>query len=84
MIFILKVQHAPDLSTVCDAFSILQTETKATSEITAQILDAVKTELHNTTATVRTLGTSVQQNANTGEEARAAAKEAVELCYDGS
>jgi hypothetical protein len=79
MTFILKVKRAPDLSTVCDAFSILQTETKATSENTAQILDAVKTELHNTTATIRTLGTSVQQNANTGKEARAVAKEAVEV-----
>ena len=30
--FILKVQHAPDLSTVCDALSILQTEAKASSD----------------------------------------------------
>ena len=27
--FILKVQHAPDLSTVCDLLNILQTEAKA-------------------------------------------------------
>ena len=30
--FILKVQHAPDLSTVCDALSILQIEAKASSD----------------------------------------------------
>ncbi|KAF2844551.1 hypothetical protein T440DRAFT_356336, partial [Plenodomus tracheiphilus IPT5] len=30
--FILKVQHTPDLNTICDALSILQTETKANSE----------------------------------------------------
>jgi hypothetical protein len=30
--FILKVQHAPDLSTVCDALSILRTEAKASSD----------------------------------------------------
>ncbi|KAF2631343.1 hypothetical protein BU25DRAFT_332759 [Macroventuria anomochaeta] len=29
--FILKVQHTPNLSTVCDALSIMQTEAKATS-----------------------------------------------------
>lgn len=71
MTFILKVQHAPDLITVCGALSILQTKTKSTSETTAQILNAIKTEFHHTIATVRTLGTIVKQNANTGEEARA-------------
>jgi hypothetical protein len=39
--FILKVQHAPDLSTVCDSLSILQTEAKASSENAAQMLEAV-------------------------------------------
>ncbi|KAF2844323.1 hypothetical protein T440DRAFT_436623, partial [Plenodomus tracheiphilus IPT5] len=34
--FILKVQHTPDLNTVCDALRILQTETKTTSETTTQ------------------------------------------------
>ncbi|KAF1934128.1 uncharacterized protein M421DRAFT_388533 [Didymella exigua CBS 183.55] len=76
---ILKFQNTPNLSTICDALYILQTETKATSENTAEILNAVKTELHNTIENIRTLGTSVQQNTNTGEETRAAAKEAVEV-----
>ena len=76
---ILKFQNTPDLSTICDALRILQTETKATSENTAEILNAVKTELHDTTENIRTLGTSVQQNTNTGDETRAAAKEAVEV-----
>ncbi|PSN59078.1 hypothetical protein BS50DRAFT_509146, partial [Corynespora cassiicola Philippines] len=30
--FMLKVQHAPDLSTVCDALSIMQTGVKETSD----------------------------------------------------
>jgi hypothetical protein len=70
--FILKVQHAPDLSTVCDALSILQTETKATSESTAQILDALKNELKveikTTTEIIHTIGTNVQQNIGTVEQ----------------
>ncbi|KAF2849441.1 hypothetical protein T440DRAFT_351638, partial [Plenodomus tracheiphilus IPT5] len=40
--FILKVQHTPDLNTVCDALRILQTEAKTTSETTVQTLNAVK------------------------------------------
>lgn len=45
--FILKVQHAPDLSTVCDSLNILQTEAKASSDNAAQMLEAVKHELKN-------------------------------------
>ncbi|EMD60744.1 hypothetical protein COCSADRAFT_49624, partial [Bipolaris sorokiniana ND90Pr] len=81
--FILKVQHAPDLSTVCDALSILQTEAKATSDNTARMLDAVKqelkTELKNTTDTVHTIAANVQLNIRAGEEAKTAAKEAAEV-----
>ena len=76
---ILKVQNAPDLSTICDALRILQTETKSTSESTAEALNTVKSELKNTAEIVRTLGANVQQNTNTGEETRAAAKEAIEV-----
>jgi hypothetical protein len=72
-----NTQH-PNLSTTCDVRSTLQTKTKAASESTAQILDAPNTKLHNTTVTVRTLDTSVHQDINTGKEARAAVKEAVE------
>jgi hypothetical protein len=81
--FILKVQHAPDLSTVCDALSIMQTETKAASDSTAQILNTVmqelKTELKTTTDTVRAIATDAQQSRRAGEEAKTAAKEAVEV-----
>ncbi|EMD66021.1 hypothetical protein COCSADRAFT_140533 [Bipolaris sorokiniana ND90Pr] len=81
--FILKVQHAPDLSTVCDALSILQTEAKATSDNTTRMLDAVKqefkTELKNTTDTIHTIAANVQLNIRAGEEAKTAAKEAAEV-----
>ncbi|KAH7563671.1 hypothetical protein BM1_00718 [Bipolaris maydis] len=81
--FILKVQHAPDLSTVCDALSILQTEAKATSDNNTRMLDAVKqelkTELKNTTDTIHTIAANVQLNIRAGEEAKTAAKEAAEV-----
>jgi hypothetical protein len=81
--FILKVQHAPDLSTVCDALSILQTEAKATSDNTARMLDAVKhelkTEIMNTADTVHAIAATVQLNTKAGEDAKTAAKEAVEV-----
>ena len=81
--FILKVQHAPDLSTVCDALSILQTEAKASTENAARMLEAVKhelkTDIKNTADTVHAIATNVQQNIRNGEEARTAAKEAVEV-----
>ena len=61
--FVLKVQHALDLSTVCDALSILQTKTKATSDNNARLLNAIKhefkNELKNTTETVHTIATKV-------------------------
>jgi hypothetical protein len=40
--FTLKVQHAPDLSTVCDALNNMQTEAKASLVNAARMLDAVK------------------------------------------
>jgi hypothetical protein len=81
--FILKVQHAPDLSTVCDALSILQTEAKASTENAVRMLDAVKhelkTELKNTTDTVHAIAANVQVNTRVGEDTKTAAKEAVEV-----
>ncbi|KAJ4330450.1 hypothetical protein N0V95_010054 [Ascochyta clinopodiicola] len=81
--FILKVQHAPDLSTVCDALSILQTEAKASTENAARMLDAVKhelkAELKNTADTVHAIAANVQLNTRAGEDAKTAAKEAVEV-----
>jgi hypothetical protein len=81
--FILKVQHAPDLSTVCDALNILQTEAKASTENAAQMLNAVKhelkTKLKNTTNTVHAIAANVQLNTRAREDAKTAAKEAVEV-----
>ena len=81
--FILKVQHAPDLSTVCDSLSILQTEAKASSDNAAQMLEAVKhelkNELKNTADTVNAIAANVQLNMRAGEAAKTAAKEAVEV-----
>jgi hypothetical protein len=81
--FILKVQHAPNLSTVCDALNILQTEAKTTSDNTARMLDAVKhelkTELKNTANTVNAIAANVQLNTRAGQDAKIAAKEAVEV-----
>jgi hypothetical protein len=81
--FILKVQHTPDLSTVCDTLSILRTEAKASSDSATQMLNAVKqelkTELKNTTDTVYAIATNVQLNTKAGEDAKTAAREAVEV-----
>jgi hypothetical protein len=81
--FILKVQHAPDLSTVCDALNILQTEAKASTENAARMLNAVKhelkTELKNTTDTVHAIAANVQLNTRAREDAKTEAKEAVEV-----
>jgi hypothetical protein len=64
--FILKVQHAPDLNTICDALRILQTEAKTASENTVQTLGAVKNELKNATETIRGKTTNMQQNTTLG------------------
>ena len=81
--FTLKVQHAPDLSTVCDSLNILQTEAKASSDNTAQMLEAVKhelkNELKNTADTINAIAANVQLNMSAGEAAKTAAKEAVEV-----
>jgi hypothetical protein len=81
--FILKVQHAPDLSTVCNSLNILQTKAKASSDNTARMLDAVKqelkTKLKNTANTVNAIAAKVQLNIRAGEDAKTAAKEAVEV-----
>jgi hypothetical protein len=60
-------------------FASFKTAAKAIVGNTAQTLDAVNNELKNTTETIRRITTDIQQNINAGEEARTAAKEAVEL-----
>jgi hypothetical protein len=81
--FILKVQHAPDLSTVCDSLNILQTEAKASSDNAAQMLEAakheLKNELKNTADTINAIAANVQLNMRAGEAVKTAAKEAVEV-----
>jgi hypothetical protein len=63
LMFILKVQHTPNLSTVCNALSILQIEAKASIENTMQILKAVKlklkTNIKNTANTVYVIAINV-------------------------
>ena len=69
----------PDLSTICDALRIAQTEAKTTAENTAQAVDEIKNKLKNTAEIIQQSATKIQQNGNTAEEARAAAKEATEV-----
>jgi hypothetical protein len=81
--FILKVQHVPAHSTVCDALSILQTKAKASSDNAARMLDAIKhklkTETKNTADTIHAIAANVQLNTRAGEDAKTAAKEAVKV-----
>jgi predicted RNase H-like HicB family nuclease len=77
--FVLKMQHTPDLSALSDALRVAQTEAKATAEHTAQALDVIKSELKNTVELVQQSAANIQQNGNTAEEARAAAKDATEV-----
>jgi predicted RNase H-like HicB family nuclease len=77
--FVLKMQHTPDLSAISDALRVAQTEAKATAEHTAQALDVIKSELKNTVELVQQSAANIQQNGNTAEEARAAAKDATEV-----
>ena len=76
---VLKMQHTPDLSAISEALNIVQTETKATAEQTAQALDAINNELKSTTKLIQRCAINIQQNGNTAEEARAAAKDATEV-----
>jgi methyl-accepting chemotaxis protein len=77
--FVLKTQHTPDLNTLSDALNIAQTKAKATAEHTAQALDVIKSELKSTVELVQQLAVNIQQNGNTAEEARAAARDATEV-----
>jgi hypothetical protein len=81
--FILKVQHAPDLSIVYNLLNILQTEARASLDNAAQMLEAVKhklkNELKNTANTINAIAANVQLNMRAREAAKTAAKEAVEV-----
>lgn len=85
--FTLKVQHVPDLSTVCDALAVLQTNAKAISDKTAQTLDTVKPELttenQNGADTIHAIAASVQHNARVGtrfgQDAKTVAKDAIKV-----
>jgi hypothetical protein len=48
LMFVLKTQHTSGMSAICDAFSIAQTESKATAKHMAQALDVIECELENT------------------------------------
>jgi methyl-accepting chemotaxis protein len=77
--FVLKTQHTPDLSTLSNALNIAQTEAKATAEHTAQAFDMIKSKLKSTAELVQQSAANIQQNSNTAEEARAAARDATEV-----
>ncbi|KAF1923274.1 uncharacterized protein M421DRAFT_104512 [Didymella exigua CBS 183.55] len=77
--FVLKMQHTPNLSALSDALRVAQTKAKATAEHTAQALNVIKSELKNTVELVQQSAANIQQNGNTAEEARAAAKDATEV-----
>lgn len=73
------MQHTPDLCAVSDELSITQTEAKSTAKYMAQALDAIKSELKSTVKLVQQSAVNIQQNGNTAEEARTAAKDAIEV-----
>lgn len=77
--FVLIMQHTPDLSAISDTICLAQTEVNATAEHTAQALNVTKSELKNTIELVQQSAANIQQNSNTAEEARAAAKDATEV-----
>ncbi|RYO66175.1 hypothetical protein AA0116_g2958 [Alternaria tenuissima] len=77
--FVLKTQHSPDLGGLSDALNVARTEARATAESTARTLDQIKQELKSTVELVQQSATSIQQNGNMAEEARAAAKDATEV-----
>jgi hypothetical protein len=83
LMFVLKVQHVPNLSTVCNTLNILQTKAKMFLDNAAQMLNAVKqepkTKIKNTANTVYAIATNVQLNTRAGEEAMTLAKEVVEV-----
>ena len=77
--YILKTQNIPDMTTIRDALNMAQTEAKTTANNLTQALSEIKNDLKNTTEIVQQSAANIQLNANTAEEARAAAKEATEV-----
>jgi hypothetical protein len=74
--FVLEMQHTPNLTSISDASRIVQTEAKSTAKHTAHALEGIKLEQKNNTGDIQQATTNIQQNSNTAEEARAAAKDA--------
>ena len=77
--FVLKMQHTPDLSAIRDALNLVQTEARSTAENTVQALDEIKNELKNAAAIVQRSAKNIQHNGDTAEEARAAARKAIQV-----
>ena len=69
---LLKVQNAPDFSSIHDVLNIVQTEARAQAGDIRASLEDIKSELGKITE-------SVQTSLGTAEQARAAAKEASEV-----
>jgi methyl-accepting chemotaxis protein len=67
------------LTTISDTLRIVQTDAKTKTESTAHAFGEIKNEPKNTAEIVQHSAANVQQNVNTAKEARAAAKEAIEV-----
>lgn len=76
MTFILKVQQAPDLSTINDILGIVPTEATTAANNSTQTLNDLKNVV---TESTRQSAAAIQQKINTGREARAAAREATDV-----
>jgi hypothetical protein len=76
--FVLKTQNAPDLTSVCDALRILQTEAKSAAENNTKALSDPE-RAQEVAEAIRQTTTIAQQAVNMGEETRAAAKEAATM-----
>jgi hypothetical protein len=79
LMFVLKTQHSPDLSSFSNALNVAQSEARAAIENTAQTLEQIKQELKSTVELVQQSATNIQRDGNTAEEARATAKDTTEV-----
>jgi hypothetical protein len=69
---LLKVQKAPDLTTLHDTVNTMHTDARATAEKKAKAIEAIRKELKSTTV-------DIQKSITIGEEAKAIAKQAADV-----
>jgi hypothetical protein len=68
--FILKVQYTPTSTRYATPFESPRLKSRSLAGNTAHALNNFKNELKNTTETIRQTAAIIQENTNTGEEAR--------------